>query len=48
MTLNLKQNIYIIKKDLKVCMENFIIKDNLSQQRLKIYKVSKKKFIEVY
>ena len=36
------------KKGFKGLHGNFIIKDNLSQQRLKIYKVSKKKFIEVY
>ena len=36
------------KKGFKGLHGNFVIKDNLSQQRLKIYKVSKKKFIEVY
>jgi hypothetical protein len=36
------------KKGFKGLHGNFIIKNNLSQQKLKIYKVSKKKFIEVY
>jgi len=36
------------KKGFKGLHGNFIIKNNLAEQKLKIYKVSRKKFIEVY
>ena len=36
------------KKGFKGLQGEFFIKDNLSKQKLKIYKVSNKKFIKVY
>ena len=36
------------KKGFKGLHGEFIIKDNLSQHKLKIYKITEKKFIKVY
>jgi len=43
-----KQDQLYIKEGFKGLHGAFIIENNLSKQKLKIYKVSKKKFIEVY
>ena len=43
-----KQNQLYSKEGFKGLHGEFIIKGNLSKQKLKIYKVSEKKFIKVY
>ena len=43
-----KQDQLYSKKGFKGLHGEFIIENNLSKQKLKIYKVSEKKFIEVY
>ena len=43
-----KQDQLYIKEGFKGLQGEFFIENNFSKQKLKIYKVSEKKFIEVY